>query len=142
MQRPAFQAYRLNMSIEVYRSALIEAEKWRPGRSATVPDREGRAIVGIDLGATRSWSAAWCLWPNGRSEVYAVCPGIPDLAAREQADNVPAGLYRRLHEQGVLMVDEGLRVSRPATLIDHLVEMGITIETIYCDRFQSAPSET
>ena len=135
VQRPAFKAYRLNQSVEVYKSALIEAEKWRRVEARPVPDREGRAIVGIDLGATRSWSAAWCLWPNGRSEVYAVCPGIPDLAAREQADNVQAGLYRRLHEQGVLMVDEGLRVSRPATLIDHLLEVGVVIGAVYCDRF-------
>ena len=54
MQRPAFRAYRLNMSIEVYRSALIEAEKWRRVEARPVPDREGRAIVGVDLGATRS----------------------------------------------------------------------------------------
>ena len=135
LQRPAFKAFRLNQSVEVYRSALIEAEKWRRVEARPVPEREGRAIVGIDLGATRSWSAAWCIWPNGRSETYAVCPGIPNLAAREKSDNQPAGLYRRLHEQGVLITDEGLRVSRPATLIDHLVEIGVAVDTIYCDRF-------
>ena len=48
---------------------------------------------------------------------------------------MPRGLYRRLHDDGVLLVDEGLRVSRPATLIDHLVSVGITPEVIYCDRF-------
>ena len=75
------------------------------------------------------------LWPNGRSECYAVCPGIPDLAERERQDAMPRGLYRRLHDDGVLLVDEGLRVSRPATLIGHLVGVGITPEVIYCDRF-------
>ncbi len=135
LQRPAFKAFRLNQSVEVYRSSLIEAEKWRRVEARPVPEREGRAIVGIDLGAERSWSAAWCVWPNGRSECYAVCPGIPDLAAREKSDNQPAGLYRRLHEQGVLITDEGLRVSRPATLIGHLVEIGVAVDTIYCDRF-------
>ena len=48
---------------------------------------------------------------------------------------MPRGLYRKLHDDGVLLVDEGLRVSRPATLIDHLVGIGIKPETIYCDRF-------
>ena len=48
---------------------------------------------------------------------------------------MPRDLYRRLHDDGVLLVDEGLRVSRPATLIDHLVGVGITPEVIYCDRF-------
>ena len=74
-QRPSFKAFRLNQSIEVYKSALIEAEKWRRVEARVVPDREGRAIVGIDLGAERSWSAAWCLWPNGRSECYGLAPG-------------------------------------------------------------------
>ena len=135
IQRPAFKAYRLNQSVEVYRSALIEAEKWRRVEVRDVPEREGRAIVGIDLGAERSWSAAWCIWPNGRSECYALAPGVPDLAAREKADNQPTGLYRRLYDQGVLLTDEGLRVSRPATLIDHLLEIGVAVDTIYCDRF-------
>ena len=64
-----------------------------------------------------------------------MCPGIPNLAERERQDAMPRGLYRRLHGDGVLMVDEGLRVSRPATLIDHLVEIGINPEAIYADRF-------
>ena len=34
-----------------------------------------------------------------------------------------------------LIVDEGRRVSRPHTLIDHLVSAGIDAEMVYCDRF-------
>ena len=48
---------------------------------------------------------------------------------------MPRGLYRRLHGDGVLLIDEGLRVSRPSTLIDHLIGLGIRPEVIYCDRF-------
>ena len=48
---------------------------------------------------------------------------------------MPRGLYRKLHDDGVLLVDEGLRVSRPATLIDYLVGIGIKPEVIFCDRF-------
>ena len=134
-QRPSFKAYRLNQTVEVYKSALIEAEKWRRVEARDVPEREGRAIVGVDLGAERSWSAAWCIWQNGRSECFALAPGIPSLAKREKIDSVRSGLYKHLYDQGVLLVDEGLRVSRPATLIDHLLSIGIVPETIYCDRF-------
>ena len=134
-QRPAFEAYRLNRQVEVYKDMLIPADAWRRVEARAVPQREGRPIVGLDLGAERSWSAAWALWRNGRSECYAVCPGIPDLAERERQDAMPRGLYRRLHGDGVLMVDEGLRVSRPSTLIDHLVGVGIKPDAIYCDRF-------
>ena len=134
-QQPAFEAYRLNRQVEVYKDMLVPADAWRRVEARDVPSRQGRPIVGLDLGAERSWSAAWCLWRNGRSECYAVCPGIPDLAERERQDAMPRGLYRKLHGDGVLLVDEGLRVSRPSTLIDHLVEIGITPEVVYCDRF-------
>lgn len=134
-QRPAFEAYRLNRQVEVYKDMLIPADAWKRVEGRDVPPRQGRPIVGLDLGAERSWSAAWAIWPNGRSECYAVCPGIPDLAERERQDAVARGLYRKLQSDGVLLVDEGLRVSRPSTLIDHLVEIGIIPEVIYCDRF-------
>ncbi|MDE0387829.1 MAG: hypothetical protein OXI75_03925 [Rhodospirillales bacterium] len=134
-QRPAFQAYRLNRQVEVYKDMLISVDAWRRVETREVPRRESRPIVGLDLGAERSWSAAWALWPNGRSECYAVCPGIPDLAERERQDGAPRGLYRRLEADGVLIVDDGVRVSRPSTLIDHLLHEGINPKTIYCDRF-------
>ena len=89
----------------------------------------------MDLGSERSWSGAWCLWPNGRNEVYAVCSGIPDLSERERQDAMPIRLYRRRAADGALIVDEGLRVSRPETLIEHLLSVGVRPETMYCDRF-------
>ena len=125
--------------MDVYNDVLVKAEDWRTVERRPVPPREGNAVVGIDLGSERSWSGAWCLWPNGRSECYAVCPGIPDLAERERQDAMPGGLYKRLCDDGVLLVDEGLRVSRPSTLIDFLVdEKDITIETMLSDRFHLA----
>ena len=133
--RPAFEAYRLNRQVDVYADVLIAVEAWKRVEARPVPPRAGRPIVGIDLGSERSWSAAWCLWRNGRSECYAVAPGIPDLAERERADAMPRGLYRKLAADGALIVDEDLRVSRPATLIDHLLGSGIRPEVVYCDRF-------
>ena len=67
-QRPAFEAYRLNRQVEVYKDMLIPVDAWKRVEARPVPPREGRPIIGLDLGAERSWSAAWCLWPNGRSE--------------------------------------------------------------------------
>ena len=134
-QRPAFQAYRLNRQVAVYKAMLVSVDAWRVVEDREVPERVGRPIVGLDLGAERSWSAAWCVWPNGRSECYAVCPGIPDLAERERQDAMPRGLYRKLHADGVLVVDDGVRVARPATLIAHLVHLGIRPSTIFADRF-------
>ena len=133
--RPAFEAYRLNRQVAIYSDVLTTVEAWKGVEGREVPPREGKPIVGLDLGSERSWSAAWVLWRNGRSECYALCPGIPDLAARERMDAMPRGLYQKLRKDGVLLVDEGVRVSRPAVLIDHLLSVGINPAVIYCDRF-------
>ena len=134
-QRPAFEAYRLNRMVDVYRDVLVSVEAWKRVEGREVPPREGKPVVGLDLGSERSWSAAWALYQNGRSECYALCPGIPDLQQREKQDAQPRGLYRRLVDDGALLVDKGRRVSRPQVLIDHLVQQGIKPATIFCDRF-------
>ena len=135
--RPAFEAYRLNRQVSVYQDVLVGLQDWRKVERRDVEPRVGRPIIGIDLGSERSWSGAWVLWPNGRSECYALCPGIPDLATRERQDAMPKGLYQKLHDDGVLMVDQGLRVSRPKVLVDHLIARGITkVSAVYCDRFK------
>ena len=133
--RPAYEAYRLNRQVEVYADVLVRVEDWRRVEARPVPRRAGRPIVGIDLGGERAWSAAWCLWRNGRSECYALAPGIPSLAERERADAMPRGLYRKLAAAGVLEVEEGLRVSRPETLLAGLVARGIRPDVVFCDRF-------
>ena len=133
--RPAFEAYRLNRQVDVRQEVLIAADAWRRVEARPVPPREGRPIVGVDVGAERSWSAAWCLWRNGRSEAYALCPGDPGLAERERQDAMPAGLYQRLADDGVLFVDEGRKMGRIEVLIERLYGAGIHPATIYCDRF-------
>ena len=133
--RAAFEAYRLNREVAIYSDVLVTVEAWKRVEGREVPPREGKPIVALDLGSERSWSAAWALWRNGRSECYAVCPGIPDLAERERMDAMPRGLYTKLARDGVLLVDDGLRVSRPSTLIDHLLGVGIVPAVVYCDRF-------
>ena len=133
--RPAFEAYRLNRQTDVRSEMLVGVAAWRSVERRPVPDREGRPVVGFDMGGERSWSAAWCLWQNGRAEAYALCPGVPALAERERQDAMPAGLYQRLADDGVLMVHEGARMADPAILIDRLFDSGIRPATIYRDRF-------
>ena len=135
--RPAFEAFRLNRTVGGLGSeVLVTLPDWRRVEARPVPPREGRPVVGLDLGASRAWSAAWCLWPNGRSEAYAVLPGVPSLAVREKQDSQPRGLYGRLVESGALVIDEGVRISRVSTLIDHLLSVGLEPDIICCDLFQ------
>ena len=133
--KPSFEAFRLNRLVETREEMLCRVEDWQVVEGRPVPPREGKPIVGLDLGSNRSWSAIWALWKNGRSECYALCGGIPDLEKREKQDSVPKGLYVKLKQEGVLLIDEGLRVARPQTLLDKMILLGIEPEVIYADRF-------
>ena len=118
---------------------LLTVDDWQRVCARAVPERAGRPIVGIDLGAGRAWSAAVGLWRNGRVEAIAVAPGIPGLAEQEKRDRVPAGTYRRLAEGGVLRVATGKRVQTPPGALVHAIraEWGAP-EGIVCDRFRLA----
>ena len=109
-----FLSYRLNIPSGDESTMLLTVDDWQRVTSRPVPERAGRPIVGIDLGAVRAWSAAVGVWRSGRVEALAVAPGIPDLAAQEKRDRVPAGTYCALAAGGALRVAEGKRVhNRP-----------------------------
>ena len=65
----------------------------------------GSPIIAVDLGGSRSWSAACAIWPSGRITAWAIAPGSPSLADQEQADQVPTGTYAELARSGGLSVD-------------------------------------
>ena len=77
-----FLSYRLNVPSGDESTMLLTVDDWQRAAARPVPERDGRPIVGVDLGAGRAWSAAVALWRNGRVEAIAVAPGIPDLAAQ------------------------------------------------------------
>ncbi len=39
----------------------------------------------------------------------------------EKRDRVPSGLYRKLRDDGLLLVDDGLRVQRPEVVWDEIL---------------------
>ena len=108
-----FLSYRLNVPSGDESSMLLTVDDWERVTSRAVPERAGRPIVGIDLGAGRAWSAAAAIWRSGRIEAIAIAPGIPSLEAQEKRDRVPAGTYRQLAASGALRVADGLRVRNP-----------------------------
>ena len=136
-----FCSYRLNAPSGDESTMLLTVDDWERVTARPVPERAGKAIVGIDLGAGRAWSAAVGLWRSGRCEAIAVAPGVPgvpDLAAQEKRDRVPWGSYRKLAQSGALRVAEGLRVQPPAELWRANREAWGAPEVIFCDRFRLA----
>ena len=132
----AFKSFRLNLPAGDESTMLLTVEDWAQVTARPVPERSGRPIVGIDLGAGRAWSAAVALWRSGRVEALAVAPGIPTLEAQERRDRVPPGTYRQLAAGGALRVADGLRVQPPAALYRAVRDAWGTPEVIFCDRFR------
>lgn len=136
--RARFLSYRLNVPTADESEMLLTVEDWEQAIAREVPPAEGAPVVGIDLGASRSWSAATAIWPTGRCEAVAVAPGIPDLVEQEKRDRVPAATYRRLAEAGALLIADGLRVPPPAMLIGAATAAWGKPKAIICDRFRLA----
>ena len=131
-----FLTYRLNVPTADESTVLLTTDDWLRTLDRPVPDRVGKPVVAVDLGWGRAWSAAVAMWRNGRTEALAVAPGIPDLQAQERRDIQPAGTYRRLQEQGSLMVAEGLRVQPPAQLVAAIRSRWGRPESLTCDYFR------
>ena len=132
----AFKSFRLNLPAGDESTMLLNVADWERATARPVPERDGRPIVGIDLGAGRAWSAATAIWRSGRVEALACAPGIPTLEAQEKRDRVPWGTYRKLALRGALRVAEGLRVQPPAELWRAVVAAWGKPARVICDRFR------
>ena len=115
--RARFLSYRLNCPAEDSSRVLLTTHDWGRAMARDVAPRFGQPVVGLDLGAGRAWSAAVGVWPTGRAQAVAVCPGVPSVQDQEHRDRVPPGLYARLIDDGSLIVAHGLRVP-PASASD------------------------
>ena len=136
-----FLSFRLNRPSGDESEVLLTVSDWERVTAREVPEREGRPIVGVDLGGGRAWSAACAIYANGRTEALAVAPGIPDLESQEIRDRVPAYTYRRLYDMGQLEVAEGLRVQPPAALWEMIRTAWGKPQVVVLDRFRLAEFE-
>ena len=133
-EKAAFLTRHCNQPTPDESKALLTVEQWDLCRQRRAPDRRGRPVVGMDLGEDRAWSSAVALWPNGRVEAIALCPGIPDIRAQEKRDNRHPREYQRLVDAGKLVVSEGKRVPEPRVLLDAIRQWSPV--GIWADRFK------
>ena len=131
--RAIFLSLRLNLPTGDAGTELIATHEWERMLSRPVAARDGAAVLGIDLGASRSWSAATLMWKNGRVECYASVPGVPSLADQERRDGLPKGILQELVDTGVMAVAHGQRVADIDVLLDRLPD--VAYEAVVADRF-------
>ena len=87
----------------------------------------GAPTIGVDLGGSRSWSAACAVWPSGRVESWALAPGIPSLGEAEREDQVQEGSYAELVRSGGLSVDDARAVPDIGLLLSRIWDWGPTV---------------
>ena len=134
--RARFLSYRLNIPSADESDCLMTVPEFETVCARPVPSREGRPVVGVDLGGGRAWSAALAIWANGRTEALAVAPGLPSLTDQERRDRVPRQTYQRLAAAGALRLADGLRVPPVGQLLDAIRPWGPAC--IIADRFRLA----
>ena len=130
-----FLSYRMNCPTQDETRILLSVDEYQRVLGREVLPRIGRPVGAVDLGAGRAWSAGCLVWPNGRTEAFALAPGTPSIEHQERRDGVPTGTYHRLVADGVLSTDGDLRVPRVRVLVDRMLQA--RPRTITCDRFQA-----
>ncbi|WBU53508.1 terminase large subunit [Paracoccus sp. SCSIO 75233] len=123
------------------RSVLVTVDEWLSSEADPddLPPREGPVVLGVDLGGSRSMSAAAFYWPHtGRLEAVGTFPGNPSLANRGAADGV-SGRYVEMQERGELFTLGDATVP-PGPWLAEIVKRldGITPACICGDRFRHA----
>ena len=96
----SFRALDLNQPVSPTSEMIFSVSDWLKCvvSISDLPDRTGRCFIGFDLGGSSSLTALSVLFENGRVEVWAACPSIPDLAARSRADGVDYSLMAKRGE--------------------------------------------
>jgi len=86
------------------RSMLVTVDEWLSAETSDLPARSGPCILGVDLGGSRSMSAAAFFWPEtGRLEALGTFPAVPSLSDRGASDGV-SGRYVEMQDRGELSV--------------------------------------
>ena len=104
-----FESFHLNRPARDEASTVLSVADWKASLARPVPPRSGKPICGLDMGRERAWTSVAALWPNGRLEVTAICPGVPNLAEQASRDGIGGGLYQELVQSGSLIIDVGRR---------------------------------
>ena len=70
-----YLSFRLNVPSGDESTVLLTTDDFQQVLQRPVAPREGKPLVGVDLGGGRAFSAAVAIWKTGRVEALALAPG-------------------------------------------------------------------
>ena len=135
-----FRSQDLNLEGSASVEQICSPTDWKKCHVAELPERDGRCVVGIDLGGSRSMTAAVILWPGtGRIEAYGAFPSVPKLQNRAKKDRQP---YTLMRADGELQVYQG-RVVPVGRFLRGIRDrlQGQTVIGAGADRYRRAETE-
>ena len=137
-----FRGHDLNQPVSPSRTPIVDLDHWSVCAAYEQPPRAGKLYVGIDLGGSRSLTAAAFYWPEtGRLEAYGACGAVPSLAERGEADGI-GERYVRMAERGELRAMGG-RTTPVQGFLAWIVELlaGERPELVLADRYRQEEAQ-
>ena len=139
-----FRADHFNDDIDPDKNPVVERDVFIQAsldRNEEPPAREGRAFLGVDLGAQSSLSSAFCVWETGRCEILNGIAPKPTLRERERSDGV--NVYQLAHELGELKLCGTNKVTDVEEFWGHVCEWleGVQVKALGCDLFRKLEFE-
>ena len=135
-EAPGFRSLDLNQPLRPELEMLVDPDEGKEAVELVperLPERSGRAWLGIDLGGSTSLTSAVAIWDTGRMEAWVAAPGAPDLLTRGRRDGA-GDLYLRAAQDGDLWTLGDRVVDRRAFLTRVLPELPPDI-IVGADRF-------
>lgn len=121
------------------RDMLLSLDAWLQCEVDELPAREGKVIIGLDLGGSTSMTASAFFWPaTGRLEVLGWFPSHPSLADRGERDHV-GSRYMDMQREGSLRTLGHKTVPLDHWMAETMEHVGeCDVECILADRFKRA----
>lgn len=136
----SFRLYNRNERVSgETRDLLLTVDEWLACETDKLPPRQGKCVIGIDLGGSASMSAAAFYWPEtSRLECLGTFPSKPSLLNRGQSDGV-GSRYVEMQNRGELSVLGDATVPVAAWLVEVMRHVeGQPIAAITADRYKQA----
>ena len=140
----AFRAYDLNARLNPARDSLVDVDQWLRCETKDLPPRSGPAFLALDLGGSRSMTAAAAYWPDtGRLEGWGAFAQVPDLLTRGRADAV-GGAYLQMAAEGELSLLGSGEVTDVPSFFQFLAAelAGCRIVSCGLDRYRQSEART
>jgi len=138
-----FRLYSLNQRVsDAGKAQLLTVDEWTACEVGgdDLPERTGPAFLGVDLGGSRSMSAAAIYFPEtSHLSALGTFPNKPGLAARGELDGVK-DRYVEMHRRGELSLsgENTVQIGPWLRQVWETLVQDADVKALVCDRYRQA----